>query len=366
MIYSDQVNNGYEWFLVNLGGIPGIDTQAIWHAAALMANEHDFGNFLIITWPNDKIVSVGHHQDMRRAVDLEYCKQKNIPVVRRACGGGQVLLDKDQLFYQVIRRETEEMNPMKELGIFFETFLEPVVKTYRDLGIEAEYKPVNDIMSNNKKISGNGAASINDTTALVGNFILEFPHKEMAKIFNVPNEKFRDQVAKTLEERVGSIKDILGKKPEKEEIVKRYCDNFEEMLGVKLNILTKLPEEILEKAEELKKLYQTDEWKYDISKKNELVKKIKISGEVKVKEKTHKAIGGLIQAITVETEERIEKIRISGDFFIAEPAQLEELEKTFTGIKKEEKIIREAGSKYLAKNTIPGVTAEDFVKLLMS
>ncbi|MHA1912102.1 MAG: lipoate--protein ligase [Candidatus Kariarchaeaceae archaeon] len=366
MIYSDQVNNGYEWFLVNLGGIAGIDTQVIWHAAALVAQEYGLGNFLIITWPNDKIVCVGHHQDMRREVDLEYCKQKNIPVVRRACGGGQVLLDKDQLFYQVIRRETEEMNPMKELGIFFETFLEPVVKTYRDLGIEAEYKPVNDIMANNKKISGNGAASINDTTALVGNFILEFPHKEMAKIFNVPNEKFRDQVAKTLEERVGSIKDILGKKPEKEEIVKRYCANFEEMLGVRLIALPKLPKKIMEKAKELKKLYTTDEWKYEISKKNEMVRKIKISGEVKVKEKNYKAEGGLIQAITVETEEKIEKIGISGDFFIADPSKIKDLEKTFTGIKKEEKAIREAGSKYLEKSAIPGITPEDFVKLLMS
>ena len=63
----------------------------------------------------------------------------------------------------------------------------------------AEYKPVNDIIANGRKVSGNGAAEINDMVVLVGNFILEFANYEtMSKSLRVPDEKFRDKVFETL------------------------------------------------------------------------------------------------------------------------------------------------------------------------
>ena len=100
---------------------------------------------------------------------------------------------------------------------YYKILLTPVVSTYRAQGLEAVYEPINDIVANNKKISGNGAATLGNSRILTGNFILSFPSQEMAQVLRVPDEKFRDKVAQSLEDRVGSFESLIGKKPERAE-----------------------------------------------------------------------------------------------------------------------------------------------------
>jgi lipoate-protein ligase A len=74
------------------------------------------------------------------------------------------------------------------------------------------FKPVNDIIANGRKISGNGAAEIGDTQVLVGNFIVNFNFEMMSKVLRVPDEKFRDKVFKTLSENLTTIPRETGRR----------------------------------------------------------------------------------------------------------------------------------------------------------
>ncbi|MHA1228955.1 MAG: lipoate--protein ligase family protein, partial [Candidatus Hodarchaeales archaeon] len=188
-----------KWDLILLKENESIHTQTIWHAAALARSRGIQKNdLLIIDWPRDPIICCGFHQAIEQVVDLSKCNNESIPVVRRACGGGTVLLNRDQIFYNIISHIDSNIVPRK-LGEMYSVLLDPVIKTYNHFGINAVYKPVNDILVNNKKISGNGAALLEKAQVLVGNFILDFPKKQMVELLRVPNEKFRDKVFKSLE-----------------------------------------------------------------------------------------------------------------------------------------------------------------------
>ncbi len=182
-------------------------SQALYHAAAYLQKEA-----LFILRPATPYVCTGFHQDTEQEIDLAYTKEHNIPVFRREVGGGAVYLDGEQLFFQLIMRKDRPEVP-ENIAAFYRKFLGPVIETYREFGVDAEYKPVNDIIANGRKVSGTGAAEINDMIILVGNFIMDFDYETMSKCLRVPDEKFRDKVFKTLQENLSTIKRETGKVP---------------------------------------------------------------------------------------------------------------------------------------------------------
>ena len=194
-----------EWRLVVVDGLPGLETQAIYHAVAIaMERYDDIENTIIICWPSEPYVCIGYHQIVEEEVDTEYCKKNNIPIARRVLGGGAVLLDSNQLFYNIVAHIESEIVP-RQIGDLYSKLLEPVVQTYRHFNIDAKYRPVNDILVRGRKISGNGAALLESAQVLVGNFILDFPRKDMTQILRVPSEKFRDKIYKSLEAGITSF-----------------------------------------------------------------------------------------------------------------------------------------------------------------
>ncbi|HHN94262.1 MAG TPA: lipoate--protein ligase family protein, partial [Anaerolineae bacterium] len=174
------------------------DSQLLYHALPRIGRE---GLFLLS--PASPYVCVGYHQDAAQEVDLDYCRAHDIPVVRREVGGGAVYLDGEQLFWQLVIHKD---NPLVPVGkdAFYRRFLQPPIETYRALGIPAEYKPVNDIIANHRKISGTGVAEIGDYIIFVGNLIVDFNYEMMARVLKVPDEKFRDKVYKTIYENLST------------------------------------------------------------------------------------------------------------------------------------------------------------------
>ena len=64
------------------------DSQLLYHALPRLGREG-----LILLSPGSPYVCIGYHQDAAQEVDMEYCREHNIPVFRREVGGGAVYLD---------------------------------------------------------------------------------------------------------------------------------------------------------------------------------------------------------------------------------------------------------------------------------
>ena len=310
--------------LYDLGHVPWLDSQLIYHALPRLGLEG-----LILLAPSEPYVCIGYHQDAEQEVDLAACRKQNIPVFRREVGGGAVYLDGQQIFYQLVIHKDNPLVP-GDKGQFYQTFLAPVVQTYTDLGVEARYRPVNDIVTaEGRKISGNGAAEMGDYAVLVGNLIADFDYETMVRVLRVPDNKFRDKVYKSLRENLTTLRRELGQVPAWETMISALKRNFASLLGP-LTPAT-LPETVQRQMAELAQAYTSQEWLLKPGKRAQ-GRKVKIAGGVEVVRRAHKAPGGLIRG-TVEVQQgRAVAVGLSGDFFFYPADKLPELEQHLTGL----------------------------------
>lgn len=176
-------------------------------------------------------MSIGYHQGLEVEVDVHYCNEHKIPVLRREVGGGTVYIDENQLFTQwIMTPETLPLSMEKR----FELFTRPLVTSYQQLGIPAYFHPLNDIHVAGKKITGTGAARIGNAEVLVGNFLLDFNNEVMSRILNTPSPAFRNHLEKGLHGYLTTIQRELGRTPPREDLVDLYRKSCEESLGIRV------------------------------------------------------------------------------------------------------------------------------------
>jgi len=306
--------------------------QTFYEAVAVAVDRGLAPSTLLFVQPSKPYVCLGFHQQMEKELDTEYCRNHNLPIIRRSQGGGATYLNSDQLFYQVVAADSSDAIP-KNVEALFEKALDAPIQTYRRLGVEASFKPLNDVMAGSRKISGNGAGRLGNTTVLVGNIIMDLDYEAMAAVLRVPDEKFRDKMAKSMREWVTSLKRELGRTPPIDVVKKILRASFEETLGIALNTSrpTEAEVEIWEKETKPKHLSQDWLLMPELRHK-ELAEEraVKVADGVKIIEVTHKA--QKLVRITAETmADRILNIMISGDFFIVPEDTVPKLEAALRG-----------------------------------
>jgi len=331
----------------------------IFHALARMGIEA-----LVIVSPKIPLVSIGYFQDAEQEVDLRYCRDSEIPFMRREVGGGATYLDENQVFYQLIWKRDNPKFP-KAIHEIYPWFSQAPVETYREFGIEAEFRAINDITTGSgRKIAGEGGGNIGDCMVFVGGILLDFDFQAMSRILKVPDEKFRDKIHKTMEESLTTMKRELGLIPSRQEVVSVLKKKFEKMVG-KLTPASLNPE-ILEKMRQMEAWMTSEEFL--------LKKTLRISGGVKIKQGVevlyglHKAKGGLIRTAEEISDGRIEDITISGDFTFCPKERLDGLEGSLEKVPLEEDQIIERIEAYYEEKKVesPGVESKDFAQTILS
>lgn len=333
-------------------------SQALYHAAAHLGREA-----LFILRPATPYVCIGYHQDAQQEIDLEFARQNNIPVIRREVGGGAVYLDGQQLFFQLILRR-DRVGVPTNIAEFYKKFLQPVIETFRQFGVPAEYKPVNDIITNGRKISGTGAAQVDDMLILVGNFLQDFNYETMSKCLRVPDEKFRDKVHKTMYENLTTFLRETGSIPANADLAAELAHRYTPLLG---DLIKKpLDTELLNKADELLAEMNTPEWLMANDRRRPDSNQVKIAEGVYVIQKMLKTPGGLIRITAVNQEGKLKDVHISGDFFFFPAASLVDLERALDGLPLEKNSISAAVNDFYQKHKVesPGVVPVDFANLL--
>lgn len=342
--------------LYRLETVSWLDSQLLYHAQPRLGREG-----LNLLSPASPYVCLGYFQDVEQEVDVDLCRQQGIPIFRREVGGGAVFLDGEQLFYQLVIHRN---NPLVPAGweAFYRRFLQAPIAAYRALGIPAEYRPINDIVANGRKVSGNGAAEIGDYFVLVGNLIVDFDYEMMARVLRVPDEKFRDKVYKTLQDNLSTIRRELGDIPPREQLWDLLQEEFTELLGP-CPVETVVDAAWRAEADGLAGRMLSDEWLYRRA-GQQAVRKVTIRSGVQVWQKMHKAPGGLIRATVQAQDGVIVSASLSGDFFLYPAERLAELEAALVGVRVEE--AEQAVARFYDQHDVesPGVAPADFARVL--
>ncbi len=343
----------------DLGKLPGQQSMLIFHALARLGIEA-----LVLVSPQTPLVSIGYFQDAEQEVDLSCCQEMGLPYMRREVGGGATYLDKNQIFYQLIWKKENPKFP-KLLQKVFPWFSEAPVETYRAFGISAEYRSVNDIVTEEgRKIAGEGGGNIGECMVFVGGILLDFDYKTMSRILRVPDEKFRDKVFKTMEENLTTMKRELGMIPPREEIVSVLKEQFQKRLG--LLEPASLTQEILGTMKQLEAWMTSREFLY--KKTPKISKGVKIKEGVELFFGLHKAEGGLIRTTEEIFKNRIEGITISGDFTFFPKEELSGLEESLEKTSLEGNDILERVEEFYEKKRIqsPGVSSQDITRAILT
>jgi len=154
-------------------------------------------------WKPDA-VSIGYFQSLEREVDTAKCMELGVDVVRRRTGGGAVYHDgSGEVTYSIIGKA--ELFP-KDIIASYREICACVIDGLSLLGIESEFKPINDIIVAGKKISGNAQTRRNGVLLQHGTLLYDVDVDRMFSLLKVPDEKIRDKIIATVKERVTSVR----------------------------------------------------------------------------------------------------------------------------------------------------------------
>ncbi len=124
---------------------PAINLALEEHCYRNLDTRHEYVMFYI----NQPSIIIGNHQCPFQEIHLELADQRQIRSIRRITGGGAVYHDTGNLNFSFITDFGEEKLD------YFKKLLQPILGTLKRLGVPAELTGKNNIVVENKKISGN-------------------------------------------------------------------------------------------------------------------------------------------------------------------------------------------------------------------
>ncbi len=147
-------------------------------------------------------ISIGYFQSLEREVDLEKCRAAGVDIVRRRTGGGAVFHERE-ITYSIIGKE--ELFPRDILSSYRE-ICGCIIDALGLLGINAEFKPINDILVEGRKISGNAQTRRGGVLLQHGTLLYEVDVDRMFSLLRVSDEKIKDKMIASAKERVTSVR----------------------------------------------------------------------------------------------------------------------------------------------------------------
>lgn len=225
--------------------------------------ERTEGDYLIL-WQNDNTIVIGQNQNAYAEINEDFVRAHGINVVRRTTGGGAVYHDMGNLNYSFIT----DVGDLESLS--FKQFTEPVVEVLKKLGLNASSSGRNDIIIDDKKISGTAQRVSRSRVLHHGTLLFNSNPEMVAGALNVDPEKFRSKGAKSVRARIGNIYEML---PEKMSLDRFWDYLREEFAGRDAGIETLKASELLAVEALKKEKYDRWEWNFGRSPKYDMVNK---------------------------------------------------------------------------------------------
>ncbi len=266
---------------------------------------------------------IGRHQALSQELKLDYCAKNNIRTVRRITGGGPLYFDEGQLGWELVfNRASLGTSDLRELSL---KICEAVALGLSKLGVDAKYRAPTDIEVEGRKISGTGGFFDGDTAMYQGTVLIDMDPADMIATLNVPSPEIAKSLIDSAAQRVVTFKELLRSVPEMDEVKAKLVEGFAEHLGIDAQA-----GEITAREEELAKQYFDEEIGTD-----DFVAEIdNPAAEAGILSARHQGAGGSVTAyarLEGPQQDRFREVLITGDFFVAPPRTIFDLEAALRG-----------------------------------
>lgn len=185
-------------------------------------------------WHNANTIVLGCFQSADLEVNFDACKETGTTVVRRFTGGGAVYHDAGNLNYAISLKKGHPLVPQSDLQLVFRTLSEGAVEGLKSLGVRAEFQPINDIQVDGKKVSGAAGSIRWGTIFHHGCILVASDLAILGKVLNVPKAKLADRHVASVQKRVTTIRDELGKDVTTRDVRDAMVQGIESTYNVRL------------------------------------------------------------------------------------------------------------------------------------
>ena len=259
---------------------------------------------------------LGYHQSAEQEFNLDYCKANGIAIQRRITGGGAIYFDETQLGWELyLHRRDVGTSDMQAIA---RRICHAAATAISALGVDARYRPRNDIEVDGRKISGTGGAFDGDALLYQGTLLIDFDVEKMLRVLRIPAEKLSDKAIASARERVANLTDLLGRRPDPDLIKRNLIEAFESEFDVEFQ------EGDLTLTEHAR--YQVALAEIDTPDWIDLVRRP--ASDMPLYESVQKFAGGMLRAsLTYDRlTHRIRQVGFSGDIFVSPRRTIADLE----------------------------------------
>ncbi len=247
----------HDWHIVREGPRPAEMHMALDEVLTYEVGKGNRPPTLRIWEWNQNAVILGRFQSVRNEVDPVGAAKHNVNVVRRITGGGAMFTEPQNAITYSIYAPESLVKGMSFIDSY--AFMDDWVLTaLRSMGVEAVYKPINDISSSKGKIGG--AAQTRRGGAVLHHVMAAYNMNPatMLEVLRIGREKLSDKGSVSANKRVTPLREQT--QMTREAVLDQLVSTFDRLYGLKPSAITPAEEEAARKLADEK--FSSHDWLY--------------------------------------------------------------------------------------------------------
>lgn len=159
-------------------------------------------------------VLVGRHQVLAQAAHLDNCREAGIELARRITGGGAVYMAPSALAWDLVIARNSIVSQGRHVG---SVVGEAIAAGLARLGLPARYRWENEVEVGGRKVCGMSGYFDGGSLVYQGTILADTDLTDMTRFLRLPTKR-KAKLPRDLRERLTTVADILGRKPDEGEI----------------------------------------------------------------------------------------------------------------------------------------------------
>lgn len=246
----------YDWQILHEPPVAPILNAALDEVLTTAVGEGLRGPTMRIWEWNEPAVFIGSFQSVQNEVDEAAAEARGAQIVRRISGGGAMYMEPEASITYALYIPGELVRGMSFADSY--AYLDDwVLEALKSVGIDAVYKPLNDITSPQGKIGGAAQKRLGSGAILHHvTMAYDMDADAMTDVLRIGREKLSDKGTASAQKRVDPLRSQTGLT--REEIIERMIEVFTRRHG---GVMGEVTEGEWDAAERLvEKKFSTEEW----------------------------------------------------------------------------------------------------------
>jgi lipoate---protein ligase len=269
------------------------------------------GSYLFM-WQVGRTVVMGRNQVAHQEIDLDFCREHGIDVIRRKSGGGAIFADEGNVMTSLI-------TPKGRVEGIFSEYANAMAATLTGLGVSVEVRGRNDIILSGKgKICGNAFYHMANRNIVHGTLLYDTDYSLMQGALRACPQKLQAKGVQSIRARVGLLRGVL-QTPFAESASSEVTWLTEQLRSALTDRRVEIDSAAVAEIERMEQAYYDEQFLYGCSAGDETGTSVRVEG-----------CGTLGLYFSLKGS-MVRSVRLTGDFFEVGDAQ-QAFNEAFSGV----------------------------------